>query len=168
MCRTARGVAMYETTQRRLERQIDILTERNRQLEDLLVPSGVLVRTVWMLTPQEARLFAHLTTRSLATKRSIMSAMYGDRIDDEPHEKIVDVFICKLRRKLKPYDIEITTVWGQGYSLQGRERFVPKSDAFSDLRSKLQLVAGYIGDGNTADAETTITQIIQTLEGSAS
>ena len=40
---------------------------------------------------------------------------------DEPEAKIVDVFICKLRRKLsdasggKDY---IETVWGRGYTLR--------------------------------------------------
>jgi two-component system, cell cycle response regulator CtrA len=41
---------------------------------------------------------------------------------DEPDSKIIDVFICKLRKKLsnasggKDY---IETVWGRGYTLRG-------------------------------------------------
>ena len=37
---------------------------------------------------------------------------------DEPEPKIIDVFICKLRRKLELADargMSIDTVWGQGY-----------------------------------------------------
>ena len=38
-----------------------------------------------------------------------------DRGDDEPEMKIVDVFVCHIRRKLKPFGIEIGTRWGVGY-----------------------------------------------------
>ena len=45
--------------------------------------------------------------------------LYGGM--DEPEQKIIDVFICKLRKKLanasngKDY---IETVWGRGYALR--------------------------------------------------
>lgn len=56
----------------------------------------------------------------MASKQSIMMAMYCDRIDEDPEIKIVDVFICKLRKKLKPFGVSIGTIWGQGYSLADR------------------------------------------------
>lgn len=31
--------------------------------------------------------------------------------------KIIDVFICKLRAKLRPHGLEIATIWGRGYEL---------------------------------------------------
>ncbi len=36
---------------------------------------------------------------------------------DEPEIKIVDVFVCKLRKKLTSagFETPIETVWGQGY-----------------------------------------------------
>jgi two-component system cell cycle response regulator CtrA len=40
---------------------------------------------------------------------------------DEPEPKIIDVFICKLRRKLVDsgaVGLSIDTVWGQGYILR--------------------------------------------------
>jgi two-component system cell cycle response regulator CtrA len=52
------------------------------------------------------------------TKESFMSHLYGGR--DEPEIKIIDVFICKLRRKLKAAGAAdaIETVWGRGYLLR--------------------------------------------------
>jgi two-component system cell cycle response regulator CtrA len=53
------------------------------------------------------------------TKEMFLSHLYGGM--DEPEMKIVDVFICKLRRKLanasggKHY---IETVWGRGYVMR--------------------------------------------------
>ena len=53
------------------------------------------------------------------TKETFLSHLYGGM--DEPEMKIVDVFICKLRKKLasasggKDY---IETIWGRGYVMR--------------------------------------------------
>jgi len=53
------------------------------------------------------------------TKDVFLSSLYGGM--DEPGAKIVDVFICKLRKKLAPATDGrhiIETVWGGGYVLR--------------------------------------------------
>lgn len=75
--------------------------------------------------------FLHLTSKEYAilellllrkgavlTKDMFLNHLYGGI--DEPEMKIIDVFICKLRRKLQRFGAEhmITTVWGRGYILQ--------------------------------------------------
>jgi two-component system cell cycle response regulator CtrA len=53
------------------------------------------------------------------TKDVFLSSLYGGM--DEPGAKIVDVFICKLRKKLAPATDGrhvIETVWGGGYCLR--------------------------------------------------
>jgi two-component system cell cycle response regulator CtrA len=56
------------------------------------------------------------------TKEMFLSQLYGGM--DEPGMKIIDVFICKLRKKLatasegKDY---IETVWGRGYVMREQE-----------------------------------------------
>lgn len=53
------------------------------------------------------------------TKAVLMNHLYGSI--DEPELKIIDVFICKLRKKLtEPCDGEnyIHTVWGRGYVMR--------------------------------------------------
>jgi two-component system cell cycle response regulator CtrA len=100
------------------------LEERVRQLEEALSPRAVSIPVEWGLTTSEARMFAHLTTKPHCSKDSLMAALYGLKPDDdEPEVKIVDVFVCKMRRKLKPFGVEIITIWGQGYSLKNREFF---------------------------------------------
>jgi two-component system cell cycle response regulator CtrA len=48
------------------------------------------------------------------TKEMFLNHLYGGM--DEPTQKIIDVFICKLRKKLgKNY---IQTAWGHGHSLR--------------------------------------------------
>jgi two-component system cell cycle response regulator CtrA len=73
------------------------------------------------LTGKEYQMLEFLSLRKGATitKEMFLSQLYGGM--DEPELKIIDVFICKLRKKLasasngKNY---IETVWGQGYLLR--------------------------------------------------
>jgi two-component system cell cycle response regulator CtrA len=57
-----------------------------------------------------------------------LSQLYGGM--DEPEVKIIDVFICKLRKKLanasqgRNY---IETVWGRGYILRDPEHHQAKA-----------------------------------------
>jgi two-component system cell cycle response regulator CtrA len=55
---------------------------------------------------------------SALTKEMIMSHLYGGM--DEPQIKIIDVYICHLRKKLSAAGGEnlIETVWGRGYLLR--------------------------------------------------
>lgn len=59
---------------------------------------------------------------STVTKETILNHLYGGR--DEPHAKIVDVFVCKLRKKLAAAGnggFEIETMWGRGYLVRETE-----------------------------------------------
>ena len=56
------------------------------------------------------------------TKEMFLNHLYGGM--DEPELKIIDVFICKLRKKLSEAangDNFIETVWGRGYVLRDPE-----------------------------------------------
>ncbi|GLQ09210.1 hypothetical protein GCM10007913_11420 [Devosia yakushimensis] len=115
---------MLSDLEQRQQNEIETLRERIRQLEELLLPSNIPVPVEWCLTGKEMRVFSHLASRDMGTKASIMAALYSDRIDEEPNPKIVDVFVCKLRAKLKPYNVHIRTIWGTGYALDDREQFL--------------------------------------------
>jgi two-component system cell cycle response regulator CtrA len=74
------------------------------------------------LTGQEAKIIEILCVGAPRTqsKEMIMQNLYS-LVDDEPEIKIIDVFVCKLRKKLGAYhpDAEgfIETVWGRGYRI---------------------------------------------------
>lgn len=70
------------------------------------------------LTSKEYQIMELLSLRKGSTlgKSHFLSHLYGGI--DEPESKIIDVFICKLRRKicdLSGGENFIHTVWGQGY-----------------------------------------------------
>jgi len=52
------------------------------------------------------------------TKEAFLNHLYGGI--DEPEMKIIDVFICKLRKKLAQAGAGnlIGTVWGRGYMMR--------------------------------------------------
>jgi len=54
----------------------------------------------------------------VVTKEMFLNHLYGGT--DEPELKIIDVFICKLRKKFKPLIGHrlVETVWGRGYSIE--------------------------------------------------
>lgn len=56
-------------------------------------------------------------------KENLMAGLYTGSIDEEPEMKIIDVFVCKLRKKLAEAhpmaDGFVETVWGRGYMLAG-------------------------------------------------
>lgn len=78
----------------------------------------------WRLSASEAVVFGVLWTRRAATRDAIMAALYHDIGRDEADIKVLDVYVHKLRRKLAPFGVGISTVPGQGWELtrEGRER----------------------------------------------
>ncbi|MGQ0526429.1 MAG: response regulator transcription factor CtrA [Alphaproteobacteria bacterium] len=73
------------------------------------------------LTGKEYGIIELLSLRkgSTLTKEQFLNHLYGGM--DEPEAKIIDVFICKLRKKIADMtagDNYIETVWGRGYVLR--------------------------------------------------
>ncbi|WP_424137337.1 response regulator transcription factor CtrA [Roseomonas chloroacetimidivorans] len=72
------------------------------------------------LTGKEYAILELLTLRKgmVMTKEAFLNHLYGGM--DEPEVKIIDVFVCKLRKKLHQAGCEelIGTVWGRGYVLR--------------------------------------------------
>ncbi|WP_135465881.1 response regulator transcription factor CtrA [Crenalkalicoccus roseus] len=91
------------------------------------------------LTGKEYAVLELLTLRkgTVLTKEAFLNHLYGGM--DEPEIKIIDVFICKLRKKLAQAGADnlIGTVWGRGYVLRdpaqpgGRPALAPKAMGLS-------------------------------------
>ena len=72
------------------------------------------------LTGKEYAILELLVLRKgmVLTKEAFLNHLYGGM--DEPEMKIIDVFICKLRKKLAQAGADnlVGTVWGRGYMLR--------------------------------------------------
>lgn len=62
-----------------------------------------------------------------ATLHRVIEAQRAARVNrpdtsEETNPKMVDVMVCNLRKKLKPFDLTIKTLWGRGYFLDTQDR----------------------------------------------
>lgn len=89
------------------------------------------------LTNKEYAILELLAMRkgTVLTKEMFLNHLYNGM--DEPEIKIIDVFVCKLRKKLADSangTNYIETVWGRGYMLKDYESQAAEEDA---LRSRI-------------------------------
>ena len=123
---------------RELIARIQAIVRRSKGHSDSVIRTGRLTvnldtRTVEVdssplhLTGKEYGILELLSLRkgTTLTKEMFLNHIYGGM--DEPELKIIDVFVCKLRKKLAQAtkgDNYIETVWGRGYVLRD-----PQEDA---------------------------------------
>lgn len=108
---------------------VQALRDRVEELEELLglrqpAPSSAMPH----LTPCEFQLLGVLYRGGLITKEFAHRAIWGDKPEgDWPDLKIIDVFICKLRKKFSPLGVVIHTQWGVGYYLTAENKALLKT-----------------------------------------
>jgi two-component system, cell cycle response regulator CtrA len=98
-----------------LQAENDQLREQVAMLEAAL-GADVALPLMLGLTEKEARLVACMFSRDRMSKAAAMAALY-DVCDNEVEPKVVDVFVCKARKKLLAWGIEVETIWGFGYAM---------------------------------------------------
>ncbi len=112
--------------------RIQAIVRRSKGYSESIIRTGKLsvnldTRTVEIsgqplhLTGKEYGILELLSLRkgTTLTKEMFLNHLYGGM--DEPELKIIDVFVCKLRKKLSSAtggDNYIETVWGRGYVLR--------------------------------------------------
>lgn len=117
---------------RELVARIQAIVRRSKGHSDSVIRTGKLTinldtRTVEVngqplhLTGKEYGILELLSLRkgTTLTKEMFLNHLYGGM--DEPELKIIDVFVCKLRKKLTTAtsgENYIETVWGRGYVLR--------------------------------------------------
>lgn len=117
---------------RELVARVQAIVRRSKGHADSVIHTGLMdvnldARTVSVegkpvhLTGKEYGILELLSLRkgTTLTKEMFLNHLYGGM--DEPELKIIDVFVCKLRKKLSTAtggDNYIETVWGRGYVLR--------------------------------------------------
>ncbi len=93
------------------------------------------------LTSKEYAILELLVLRKgmALTKEAFLNHLYGGL--DEPEIKIIDVFICKLRKKLAQAGAQdlIGTIWGRGYILRHPQQNNSELSKHDTVRHSLQL-----------------------------
>ncbi len=99
----------------------------SREIQDALDSRTLAVMSLFLqkgvsLTKGEARVLAALRGKNRPISRNLlMDQVYGLGPDaDYPDDKIIDVWICKLKPKIRKANLpwKIVTHWGLGYELE--------------------------------------------------
>jgi two-component system cell cycle response regulator CtrA len=98
----------------------EYLRAQVRQLQDAL-GIGLHWPAEWNLSQRETALLGVLVSREVATRDGIMCALYGDR-PNPPCERIINVFMYKLRSKLAPRGFTILTRRAHGFAIPPEQR----------------------------------------------
>lgn len=106
--------------------RIELLEAENASLRARLEPDNEQAfieacRLRLGIRPGPARVLRTLWDGRLKSVDSINDALFGDRPDPpEPH--VVAVYICQVRRAIRPHGAKIATFWRSGYQLSASER----------------------------------------------
>lgn len=107
--------------------EMQALRDRIIELEELLGLSTEVPRLFWPRgcpggRKRVWRLLCFLAKRPFVTSEAALIALQDGNPDTRPGTKIIQVYVCHLRRFLKPHDIVIRTVWGEGWRFDVENR----------------------------------------------
>jgi len=120
---TSREIKL-EARIRQLEADNQRLSDEYMFLKESLVPPDWMAPIEFRLTGKESIILGVLVKHDSCSKQQLHTAVNVGNFsaDDETEIKIVDVFVCKLRKKIKLFDFKIETVWGHGYAMSKADR----------------------------------------------
>ena len=117
--------------------RIKALIRRSHHLSESVIHIGKMdidmnTKTVYIdkkLVPLTSKEYALLELLALkrgitVSKENCISQLYGV-MDEPPDSKIIDVFLCKIRRKIKALtggEDYIQNIWGRGYILKSEKK----------------------------------------------
>lgn len=104
----------------RLEDQIYALRERVADLERTLGEEFLPPRAL-RLTGYERRLLGLLMARDLVRKPAAYTLLYGAG-PCETDPKVLDVYIHRIRGKLRPHGVSIETLFALGWSIPANDK----------------------------------------------
>lgn len=104
----------------RLREENDLLRLRVEELEGILLRQEV--PFCIGLTRKQAQVLSLLLARPMVSRSDLMTALYSLSAGDPPADRIIDVFIVRVRRALARHGIEVRTLWGQGWFLTNEDK----------------------------------------------
>ncbi|HVJ44642.1 MAG TPA: helix-turn-helix domain-containing protein [Dongiaceae bacterium] len=102
---------------KRLAGELEEAKLRIRELEDAL-GAGFQAPLALGLTKHEGQLLGLLVKRQAVMREMAMAVMYGDAARQPQDDRILDVYIARIRKKLDQFGIEIKTMWGSGWVIE--------------------------------------------------
>ncbi|WP_119270881.1 winged helix-turn-helix domain-containing protein [Taklimakanibacter deserti] len=108
-------------TEQALRVRIDELEEQVHILKGAIADLDLCLPTEWGLTAFRTNFIRALAKREVVTFAALDALLYSDSPEARCRDTI-KVHAHHVRKKLEPFGIEITAVWGVGYSLDAATR----------------------------------------------
>lgn len=93
------------------------LADEVAYLKAQLADTSIVFPARWHLSPSQTILMRCLLRRRLMTRDAAMALLYSGRAGDEPGDKIIDVFVARIRTAVRGDGIKILNQHGSGYYL---------------------------------------------------
>jgi len=105
-----------------IRERIDELEETVRQYREVLTDAKVL--SFWGMQPGEQKILMALykAPNGFCTRDRLLAVLGG--IESPIDHRNVDVRLCRLRAKIRPHGVEISTVQGEGYRLSPQSKAI--------------------------------------------
>jgi len=114
-------VNAVSTEVERLRAANELLRARVKELESALVEDFPAFSL--SLTPLERTALSAILSRKIMSRHSFMVAAYAiSKWGDPPHDAVVDQFILRLRKKLRPFGVEIKNRHGEGWFMTPEDK----------------------------------------------
>lgn len=81
----------------------------------------------WRMTEKQKIILNALVDRPIVSRRAIFTILYGDRPDGGPDDKIIDVYLFHIRKRMEALGFTIINEWGRGWRLPDEARVYLKS-----------------------------------------
>ena len=104
---------------------MEALRERIQELEEQLGIVSTEADGLFRLpvTAMQTRMLGVLMKFDLCSRERLFFALYSDRPDSNwPDDRLIDVQISHIRKKLAPRSISIKTKWGQGWYMEAEDK----------------------------------------------
>lgn len=111
-------------TLRSQSERIEILEAENTFLRKRAEPESLVPPGYRGLTMSEAAILSVLLLHERASMEALLAACPNKRTDhtEMPDPKMIDVYICRIRKKIAPLGLEIQNIWGYGYAIPREHR----------------------------------------------
>lgn len=117
---------LTDLQERELRTTVSILQNKISLLEETIVQLKTeKFKSVWHpplslgLTSKESKILSYIYSHeNFASKEELYDHLYSFNLDcDFPEENIITVYVCKIRRKMKPFGIDLNLKRVIGYYL---------------------------------------------------
>jgi len=120
---TAARVEQQARRIRELLQENEELRTRLEGLEEAISHEIPAFMKMGILRKSECAVLGMMMKRDVVTRDGLMEYLYGTR-NAPPDTKIIDVFICNIRKKLRHLGVDIETVFGVGYRLTATSKAI--------------------------------------------